>query len=291
MISDANIYILLPVHNRRNLTEAFVQCLLSQTCQNFHLVLIDDGSQDGTAEAVSNLLPPAQLSVVSGKGDWYWGGGLQQGYLWLQKEQVKADKVVLMINDDSEIGPEFLAKGMQLLDQHPNTLVQATTIAKDDPTYVRGGLHMDWVRYRLSFAKSADETNCLNTRGLFLRAGDFYKIGGFVPNVLRHYRSDIEFTLRAHRKGLSLLVAPELLLVADLEKTGIRRVNLDQPLGSFLRMQFTHRSSVNPLMHSGFILLASPWQWKLPNLLKVWWQFVRRCMQYFFHRTFNRTTT
>ena len=290
-MKTAALYILLPVHNRRELTETFVRCLLTQTQQDFHLVLIDDGSQDGTAEGVVELLPAHQLSVVRGQGDWYWGGGLHQGYRWLQQQGVATDQAVLMINDDSEIGPEFLAEGLRLLAQHPRTLIQATTIAKDDPAYVRGGLHMDWARYRLAFARSAADVNCLNTRGLFLQVGDFYTIGGFYPRMLRHYRSDIEFTLRAHRKGFDLLVAPELRLVADLEKTGIRQVNFDQPLRSFLHKQFTHRSSVNPLMHSSFVLLASPWRWKLPNLLRVWWQFGRRCAQYLSYQQSNRLTT
>ena len=46
------IYILLPVHNRREVTRGFVECLAAQTFSDYHLVLIDDGSTDGTAEMV-----------------------------------------------------------------------------------------------------------------------------------------------------------------------------------------------------------------------------------------------
>ena len=40
------LYILLPVHNRREITRDFIDYLEAQTWQNYHLVLIDDESTD-----------------------------------------------------------------------------------------------------------------------------------------------------------------------------------------------------------------------------------------------------
>ncbi|HUK05974.1 MAG TPA: glycosyltransferase, partial [Burkholderiales bacterium] len=44
------LYVLAPVHNRRALTERFIGCLKAQTDRDYRLVLIDDGSTDGTAQ-------------------------------------------------------------------------------------------------------------------------------------------------------------------------------------------------------------------------------------------------
>jgi glycosyltransferase involved in cell wall biosynthesis len=38
------VYILLPVHNRKEVTQSFIKCLNAQSVKDFHLVLIDDGS-------------------------------------------------------------------------------------------------------------------------------------------------------------------------------------------------------------------------------------------------------
>ncbi|MCK5537931.1 MAG: glycosyltransferase family 2 protein, partial [Bacteroidales bacterium] len=38
------IYIILPVHNRKKITEKFIKCLVKQTYQDFKLILVDDGS-------------------------------------------------------------------------------------------------------------------------------------------------------------------------------------------------------------------------------------------------------
>ena len=47
-----SLYILLPVHNRCDITREFIDCLKAQTFQDYHLVLIDDGSTDGTEQMV-----------------------------------------------------------------------------------------------------------------------------------------------------------------------------------------------------------------------------------------------
>ena len=40
------IHIIVPVHNRSNITNKFADCLLRQTYQNYNFILVDDGSTD-----------------------------------------------------------------------------------------------------------------------------------------------------------------------------------------------------------------------------------------------------
>ena len=64
---DNKVYILLPVHNRKNFTLKFVSLLMLQDHKNYTLLLIDDGSTDGTDVAVLNELP--QSIVLKGNGN------------------------------------------------------------------------------------------------------------------------------------------------------------------------------------------------------------------------------
>ena len=76
------LYILLPVHNRRETTRRFLECLRAQTFQDYHLLLIDDGSTDGTAEMAREFI--STLTVLGGSGDWWWAGSLPlREDLWL----------------------------------------------------------------------------------------------------------------------------------------------------------------------------------------------------------------
>src|SRR5690349_15986687 len=110
-MATPRIFVLLPVHNRRATTALFLDCLLAQTYRDWHLVLIDDGSSDHTAEMVRARVP--SLTVLRGKGSWWWAGALHQGYRWLKRQALKADDLVLIINDDTQFEPDFLANAVK----------------------------------------------------------------------------------------------------------------------------------------------------------------------------------
>ncbi len=94
----SKIYILLPVHNRLEITRRFVHCLESQVYKNYHLLLIDDGSVDGTSQMVSGIV--RTLTVINGTGNLWWAGSLQRGIDWLKRKPADPNDVILMINDD-----------------------------------------------------------------------------------------------------------------------------------------------------------------------------------------------
>src|SRR4030042_66268 len=119
----AKLYILLPVHNRRNITANFIDHLLNQSFQDFHLLLIDDGSTDNTVEYVKEKIDPDKLTVIQGKGNWWWAGSLQQGYKWFNSNErtINVNDFVLIINDDTTFENNFLQKGIELLSTLDNT--------------------------------------------------------------------------------------------------------------------------------------------------------------------------
>ena len=44
------IHVITAVHNRYSITEKFADRLLAQTYKDIHLILVDDGSTDSTAD-------------------------------------------------------------------------------------------------------------------------------------------------------------------------------------------------------------------------------------------------
>ncbi len=261
------IYILLPVYNRREITRRFVGCLEAQTNQNYHLVLIDDGSTDGTEEMVRSRIN--NPTVLRGRGDWWWAGALHQGFLWLIEQRAEIEDFVLIINDDTEFEPDFLEQGAAILKEACHTLLLAQCFSKKTGKLFDAGVHADWKSLTFDQASSPDEINCLSTRGLVMRVGDFLDIGGFYPHILPHYASDYEFTIRAHRKGFRLTTDPRLRLWLDETTTGYHAADSSSLPLSFKKM-FSLKSSLNPFIWMIFIGLSCPWRWKLKNLLKIW---------------------
>jgi GT2 family glycosyltransferase len=266
------IYLILPVHNRRTITERFIECLRLQDYTNYHLILIDDGSTDGTAEMVKARI--SSVTVITGMGDWWWGGALQQGYLWLKSQPAGKDDLVLLINDDLEFAPDFLAKAERCLRHRHNSLVVAGCYSRDTHELCDFGVTADWSQLTFNRASNGDLISCLSTRGLFIRAEDFLELGGFYPKLLPHYLSDYEFTYRAYRKGFSLVIEPALEVFLDTDATGYGRVRHDS-FFVFLKKYFSAKSMMNPLAWTSFVLLACPWRWKLCNLYRVWRNSIR----------------
>jgi GT2 family glycosyltransferase len=261
------IYILLPVYNRRQITNRFIQCLKNQTYGNYHLILIDDGSTDGTEEMVRKEIE--SVTVMKGKGDWWWAGSLQQGYLWLKSQGISRSDVVLLINNDTEFEADFFEKALSLLRGKSRTLLFAQNRSrKTERTYI--GFHADWRRLHIWHSTTKEEVDGFPTRGLFLRVGDFLEIGGFHSRLLPHYGSDLEFTMRASRKGMTLLTDPSLWLYFDEEPIRGYAKFKSEPWGDFLSKLFSKKSPNNPVMWTVFIALACPWPWKMINCLRVW---------------------
>jgi GT2 family glycosyltransferase len=264
------IYILLPVHNRRDITQRFIISLAAQTFRNFHLVLIDDGSTDGTEQMVRSHI--GDLTVIRGKGDWWWGGALQQGYLWLKEQGVSVDDVVLIINDDTEIEPDYLATGMEVLACNPKSLLITRCLDRQTGKVVDTGVYrFDFASMTFNEVEDADAGNCCSTRGLFVTAGDMFTIGGFHPVLLPHYLSDVEYTHRGYCKGLRVLSDARLRLYLDEEATGFHKgdYGVSSPLVKVMR-HFSKKSSDNPLYWTSFILLSCPWRYKMRNIIRVW---------------------
>ena len=64
--SKPAVFVLVPVHNRREITRKFIACLTKQTYSPLQIIVIDDGSSDGTADMVRQDAPNAH--VIRGDG-------------------------------------------------------------------------------------------------------------------------------------------------------------------------------------------------------------------------------
>ena len=284
---NETVYILLPVHNRCEVTRRFIACLKVQTYQNYHLVLIDDGSTDGTADMVRDQIISA--TVIRGKGDWWWAGSLQQGYLWLQKRGVSNSSVILIINDDTVFDPEFIEKALLLFMGQLRMLLLAQCYSLQDGRLIDSGLHLDWQAFTCLHAEDPGLINCMSTRGLFLRWSDFTEIGGFFPKLLPHYYSDYEFTVRAYRKGFRLYTDSSLKLWGDESTTGAHVVEAES-IWSTVTQLFSIKTIPNPAVISVYIILACPYRWIFINLLRIWhnaFNVLREALLKDFYRIFS----
>jgi GT2 family glycosyltransferase len=269
--SLTTVHVVLPVHNRKDISLDFVRCLLAQTHTRHQLVLIDDGSTDGTAEAVRELVPGC--TILRGTGNWWWAGSLQQGFDHLAAQKLPADDLVLICNDDTSFEPDFLANAVAAMAGQRDCMLLAQLYDDSHNGFVEAGVHVDWRNLSFVGVSEPARINCFATRGLFQRIDDYLSLGGFHPRLLPHYASDYEYTIRAHRRGRRLITDPRVRLFFNDTATGTRKLR-ETTLRGHLREVFSKRYVANPWYQSMFVLLACPPRYKLLNLYRTWRNFL-----------------
>jgi len=60
--------IVIPYYKKRNYIERCLDAVLAQTCQNFEIILVDDGSQDDIAKLISQKYPQVKLIQQDNQG-------------------------------------------------------------------------------------------------------------------------------------------------------------------------------------------------------------------------------
>ena len=93
------IAVLMTCHNRKDKTLRCLVGLLPQLTESDLVFLADDGSVDGTAEAVENL--DRKIRIVKGDGSLFWAKGMRLA--WDAAEKSGPFDFVLWLNDDVEL--------------------------------------------------------------------------------------------------------------------------------------------------------------------------------------------
>lgn len=93
---ESSDLILIPTHNRRDISLAALGRLAADRVLDWATVIvIDDGSKDGTAEDVRERYPTVDL--LRGDGTWWWGGAIRRG---MEAALARAPERIWWLNDD-----------------------------------------------------------------------------------------------------------------------------------------------------------------------------------------------
>lgn len=124
------VEIVFPVYNRKKLT---INCLrslkrLDNPELDIHIVVVDDGSSDGTSEAIKNEFP--EVEIVLGDGNLWFTEGTNVGV----RAALKHDPdYVLMINDDAVFDSKFLSYMVETAEKYPRSVVGSLLLLWDQP--------------------------------------------------------------------------------------------------------------------------------------------------------------
>ena len=212
---DVRIVVAVAVHQRRSVTVDWVRSVLAADRDglDLHLVVVDDGSTDGTAEAVRALWPTAE--IITADGQQFWARGTNRA---IEAAVAHDPDFVLVSNDDTLVDRHCLRRLVACARTHPRSVVGPVLVHADDPgrafqTYPRWQTRYGGWRHRHHLRVDAlpDEPlevdvivgNCILVPTRAIREGGLLDDRG-----VHNWVGDAEWTPRLARAGWQLLIEP-----------------------------------------------------------------------------------
>lgn len=210
----SNIYILIPVFNRIEYTLKCLETLAADTFPDAKVIVIDDGSSDGTTEQVAKNFP--YVEILQGTGNLWWSGSVNLGLRHVL-EKANDDDQVLLINNDTSFPKGYLDACRASAKEHPNALIGSVIVEEGDQETINcGGITINWLTAKfknlhagkkLSDLKDrhVEEVSVVTGRGVIIpikvfRSIDLYNEIG-LPQC-----GDTELPRRAKLAGFNLFI-------------------------------------------------------------------------------------
>ncbi|MEO7263260.1 MAG: polyprenol monophosphomannose synthase, partial [Ferruginibacter sp.] len=137
--------VIIPTYNEKENIAAIIKAV-AQLSPQFHMLIIDDGSPDDTADIVKSLfeLYPGQLFLEERKGKLGLGTAYIHGFRWALQ---RGYKFIFEMDADFSHNPEDLEKLYRACSQGADVAVGSR--------YVKGGAVENWPANRIALSKGA----------------------------------------------------------------------------------------------------------------------------------------
>lgn len=201
-----DISVIIPTYNNRDLLVATLRSLLAQdyAADYYEIIVVDDGSTDGSDEAVQHLNGPVRLTYERRENQ---GRGAARN----AGARLARSPVLLFLDADVRPAPGFLSGHARQHQAHPRAGVQGRTLQAPETlrtTFMRATNLLPDLTIR---RKDALSPLHVITRNFSVAAGAFWDVGGFDEAFVGYGWEDIELGMRLQDAGVTLRYEPDAL--------------------------------------------------------------------------------
>ena len=256
------ISVVIPVHNRKDFTRDCLVSLMKQTHVPDEVIVVDDGSSDGTAEMLERDFPAVR--VLSGNGQLFWTAAINMGIRYALQH---GSDYVLTMNNDTVAAPDLVERMMEESRHRPRALLGALDIDAKTRLPYYGGEIFEWKKSRSVFLldrlkaeeqRGLHEVSLYPARGLWIPRIVFDTIGLFDEKELPHYMADFDFTLMARRHGFAVFCNYDARLYTYPEEGGDHKIRKHKTLMNYYRHLFGIKGGGNLTNYTLYTLRNCP---------------------------------
>ncbi|NEP19040.1 MAG: glycosyltransferase family 2 protein [Leptolyngbya sp. SIO4C1] len=249
--STTRLAVLMSCYNRRDTTLSCLKSLTAQASPNIRIkvYLVDDGSTDGTAAAVSADYP--ETTILQGNGALFWVGGMRLAFAAAM--QAGHDHY-LWLNDDTILEPDAIAtliathRALQAQGQSDAIVVGSVKDATSGLlTYggrVRSTRHFYHKFQAVEPGDSPKQCDTMQGNCVLIPQSVAEKVGN-IDDVFIHTMGDLDYGLRAGQLGCSVWLAPGYL--GTCSQNSVRGSWVDTQTSVFERLQKVTQPKAFPL--------------------------------------------
>jgi glycosyltransferase involved in cell wall biosynthesis len=192
-VDNLLVSVIIPVHNGERYLADAIESVLAQTYRPIQLVVVDDGSEDGTAEIAKSFREVTYIYQTN------------QGHAAAMNAGIRAaqGEFVAFLDADDLWTPNKLSVQIDHLQKHPDV---GCVIAKMQNFVEPGTEPPSRITRDLSLSAYA----ALQVGALVARRTVFEQLGGF--DTTYDHAKDVDWFVRATEAGIIMAILPEILL-------------------------------------------------------------------------------
>lgn len=211
---DNNVYCIIPSFNRLNELRNCIKQLNKQTFRNIKIVIVNDGSTDGTLEYLQDI-EDDNFHFINGDGNLWWGKSINEGLKYVL-DRAKNQDFILLLNDDTYFDENFV---QYFLNDHGDLerkiILGAYQADIDTKERTILGYKINFLKTRINdnlICNGSETIDALPGRGLFFSFQTFKQIGLINTKFFRQAMGDLEYTSRAKEKGINLKICENAIV-------------------------------------------------------------------------------
>lgn len=241
--------VIIVVHNGRPYLEECLHSLRQALLPDTEVIVVDNGSVDGSPELVQTLMPEARLVVNS----------TNQGFAvaCCQGAEMAQGEILVFLNQDTRVEPDWLRPLLDGFCDPSVGLVTSTILWMDAPEQIQScgqNVHYTGMVFERGFGRPKDtfpfpaEVAAVSGASFAVRRKVWEELGGFT-RIFYMYYEETDLSWRAQRAGYRCRHVPASVVY--------HAGRIDRPSPVALYCSFRNRT----------LMLLANWEWRTLFLL------------------------